>query len=83
MAEGSGRGAVWNAIRLQVLARDGWRCVYCGREANEADHVLPRSKGGSDTLENLVAACRKCNGAKGARVQVRLNYFNNRWLESL
>ena len=53
--------AHWKKIRLQVLQRDAYTCTYCGDVANEADHVWPKSKGGEDTLDNLVAACRKCN----------------------
>lgn len=39
-------------------------CHYCGFVASEVDHVIPRSRGGSDTPENLVAACRECNAEK-------------------
>jgi hypothetical protein len=52
----------WKKIRLQVLNRDGWTCTYCGvSDANEVDHVWPKSRGGEDTLDNLVCACRRCN----------------------
>jgi hypothetical protein len=52
----------WKKIRLQVLNRDGWTCTYCGAsDANEVDHVWPKSRGGEDTLDNLVCACRRCN----------------------
>ena len=51
----------WKKIRLKVLNRDAWTCTYCGESANEVDHVYPKSKGGEDTLDNLVAACRRCN----------------------
>jgi 5-methylcytosine-specific restriction endonuclease McrA len=54
--------------RKNVLRRDGHRCQYCGdRDALTIDHVLPRSRGGSDTWENLVAACARCNSRKGNR----------------
>ena len=59
----------WKQQRLRVLARDAYTCVYCGEPANEVDHVVPRAKGGSHDLDNLVAACRRCNGIKGAREQ--------------
>lgn len=71
------------ALKELVLSRDGYACVYCGREATEADHVIARANGGKDELTNLVAACRTCNASKGARTTVRLNYVNTRWLESL
>jgi len=51
----------WKKIRLKVLNRDAYTCTYCGESANEVDHVYPKSKGGEDTLDNLVAACRSCN----------------------
>lgn len=56
---------------LQLAARDGLKCHYCGEDLNtstlQVDHVIPRSKGGSSALSNLVLACPKCNGKKGAQ----------------
>ena len=45
--------------RRAVFARDGWRCQYCGANAENLDHVVPRSRGGQHTWENVVAACRR------------------------
>jgi 5-methylcytosine-specific restriction endonuclease McrA len=53
--------------RRGVLRRDGHRCAYCAKSANTIDHVQPKSRGGKDTWENLVACCLKCNNAKGDR----------------
>lgn len=57
--------------RRTVLARDHYTCQYCGlepaRQMLTLDHVLPRSRGGKTTWENVVAACQKCNGRKGNR----------------
>jgi len=53
--------------RRGVLRRDGQRCAYCGHGATTVDHVLPRSRGGADSWENLVACCLRCNNAKGDR----------------
>ena len=53
--------------RRAVFARDLGRCQYCGRTAENLDHVLPRSRGGDHTWENVVAACRPCNSRKGDR----------------
>lgn len=54
--------------RRAVFARDGGRCVYCQRPAENLDHVIPRSRcGGEHTWTNVVAACRGCNNRKGAR----------------
>lgn len=57
--------------RRNVMLRDEHQCQYCAkrpplRELN-IDHILPRSRGGPDTWENLVTACRLCNLRKGYR----------------
>lgn len=57
----------WYALRRKVLKRDGWICRYCGEQACQADHVIPRSKGGPDTMKNLVAACPRCNKLAGGK----------------
>lgn len=54
-----------HVTRRGVLRRDGHTCAYCGRHATTVDHIHPRSRGGQDTWENLVACCLKCNGKKG------------------
>ncbi len=55
--------------RRNVLKRDGYKCVYCGRGdlPLTVDHIIPKAKGGMDTWENLVCACTKCNNKKGNR----------------
>jgi 5-methylcytosine-specific restriction endonuclease McrA len=54
--------------RRAVFARDSWTCQYCGARSNlTVDHVVPRSKGGSSTWENIVASCAPCNRRKGDR----------------
>ncbi|PSQ62973.1 MAG: hypothetical protein BRD27_01495 [Bacteroidetes bacterium QH_10_64_19] len=52
-----------------LLHRDHHRCVYCDTTgvALEQDHVVPRSRGGSDRIGNLVVSCRPCNEAKGTQ----------------
>src|SRR5581483_8267624 len=50
--------------RVAVMARDAGMCQYCGSRADSIDHVIPRSKGGTHTWENVVAACRPCNARK-------------------
>jgi len=54
--------------RRAVFARDGHRCQYCGATAENIDHVVPRSRGGQHTWENVVAACRPCNTRKEDRL---------------
>jgi 5-methylcytosine-specific restriction endonuclease McrA len=57
--------------RRGVLSRDHYTCQYCGatpsRKNLTVDHVIPRSRGGKTTWENVVTACDKCNGRKGNR----------------
>ena len=57
---------VWQLLRQLVFERDGWTCVYCGMRSGTltCDHVVPVSRGGSSTLDNLVTACLACNLAK-------------------
>ncbi len=54
--------------RRSVFARDGHRCQYCERAAESIDHVVPRSRGGSHTWDNVVACCRRCNSRKQDRL---------------
>lgn len=55
-----------NLSRQNVFKRDNHTCVYCSsREHLTIDHVVPRSNGGRDSWENLVAACQQCNARKG------------------
>ena len=52
--------------RRAVFARDNWTCQYCGsRTQLTVDHVVPRSKGGGSTWDNIVASCAPCNRRKG------------------
>ncbi len=60
--------------RRGVLRRDNHRCAYCGSTANTIDHVLPRSRGGKDSWENLVACCLRCNNIKGDRTPSEMNW---------
>jgi len=57
--------------RRNIFARDRSRCQYCGRHLPthelSLDHIIPRSRGGETTWENMVCACVKCNIKKGGR----------------
>lgn len=56
------------ALRLGVFERDGWKCRRCAigveKAILEADHIVPRSRGGKDAAENLITLCRDCHRAK-------------------
>jgi 5-methylcytosine-specific restriction endonuclease McrA len=54
--------------RRAVFARDDWTCQYCSAQAENLDHVIPRSRGGEHVWENVVAACRRCNAKKENRL---------------
>jgi 5-methylcytosine-specific restriction endonuclease McrA len=60
--------------RAAVFARDGHRCQYCEAPADSIDHVIPRSRGGGHTWDNVVAACRRCNLRKGDRLPTEAGY---------
>ena len=52
--------------RRAVFARDRWTCQYCGSRGNlTVDHVVPRSKGGLSSWDNIVTSCAPCNRRKG------------------
>jgi 5-methylcytosine-specific restriction endonuclease McrA len=57
--------------RKNILMRDRYTCQYCGKTMNSGeltlDHVIPRSRSGETTWENLVACCHACNNKKGNR----------------
>lgn len=62
--------AVTKRLRFEVLRRDDFACRYCGARAPDVeltvDHVTPKALGGTDTADNLVAACRPCNSGKSS-----------------
>lgn len=60
--------------RRGVLRRDAHRCGYCGRGATTIDHVMPRSRGGADSWENLVACCLRCNNLKSNRTPQEMGW---------
>ncbi|MCO7219770.1 HNH endonuclease [Klenkia sp. PcliD-1-E] len=60
--------------RRAVFTRDGSTCVYCGAAATSIDHVWPRSRGGTHTWDNVVAACRRCNHTKADRSLAELGW---------
>ncbi|HEY9678018.1 MAG TPA: HNH endonuclease [Drouetiella sp.] len=61
--------------RRNLLHRDNYTCQYCGDRRHDLtiDHIIPRSKGGTDSWDNVVAACLKCNVKKGDRTPHQAN----------
>ena len=61
--------------RKNILRRDAYKCAYCGRSDLHLtiDHIIPKAKGGSESWENLVCACTKCNNRKGGRTPEEAN----------
>ena len=57
--------------RKNIFERDNWRCQYCGTKPSKTDlnldHILPRSKGGKTTWDNIVVSCFPCNSKKGSK----------------
>lgn len=65
----------WSRSQTRLAEAQNWRCAYCGVHMTLArstpslvtrDHVVPRCEGGSEDWDNLVAACRACNGIKSS-----------------
>lgn len=72
------RTAIPRPFARHVLQRDGYQCVYCGRQSTQAkeesrksilsiDHIIPESRGGSAAVENLACCCKQCNNEKNDR----------------
>lgn len=76
-----------------LFARDQHLCLYCGRDFSRQhltrDHVMPLSKGGRDSWENVVAACFHCNSRKGGRTPQQASMpllavpYRPSWIEHL
>jgi len=65
------RGPISKSLRHEVFKRDNYKCVECGATKETAilhvDHIIPKSEGGTDELDNLQTLCEKCNIAKSNR----------------
>ena len=63
---------ILSCTRKNVYIRDNYTCQYCSKRATSKfdltlDHVVPKSRGGPKTWDNIVTSCHKCNITKGAR----------------
>jgi CRISPR/Cas system Type II protein with McrA/HNH and RuvC-like nuclease domain len=60
--------------RQRIYQRDGFQCVYCGTHKNlTIDHVMPKSRGGANSWENMVTCCFTCNSKKGSKTPEEAN----------
>ena len=65
--------------RRAILARDGFRCQYCGSTRHlTIDHIIPRSRGGVSSWENVVTSCAPCNVRKGACLPAEVGMWPSR-----
>jgi hypothetical protein len=70
--ESNARRTIPKALRFDVFKRDSFKCQYCGSAAPEfvlhIDHILPRAKGGTNDITNLITSCLACNLGKSDKV---------------
>lgn len=63
--------------RFNLFLRDGWHCQYCGDQFKTHkltfDHVIPKSRGGKTSWDNIVSACQPCNTRKGSKMPHECN----------
>lgn len=68
--------------RTNIYLRDKYRCQYCGRQGKpdelNIDHLIPRSRGGASSWDNVVVACIACNRRKGNRLPEEAGMFPRR-----
>lgn len=74
---------VMPAIRWQVFQRDNWKCVACGKSAANdvilhVDHIIPRSKGGQDEMDNYQTLCSVCNIGKSNKDETDLRQLHGK-----
>ncbi|MGN7308837.1 HNH endonuclease [Bacillus subtilis] len=53
------------SVKKRVLEEANYLCFFCGEHGTSVDHIIPRSKGGTNHRRNLICACIKCNSRRG------------------
>jgi hypothetical protein len=67
--EQTSRSPISESVRSEVWRRDRGQCVFCGSKENlQFDHIIPVSRGGATTAQNLQLLCQQCNLAKGSKI---------------
>lgn len=86
MSQYSSTGRAWEKKRQEVLEMYGWECVglfpeICERTENlQVDHIIPKSKHGTDEMDNLRVLCRRCNSRKKDRLDtVERTWFSSKY----
>jgi CRISPR/Cas system Type II protein with McrA/HNH and RuvC-like nuclease domain len=76
--------SVGKKLRFEVFKRDGFQCMYCGNKTPnvllEIDHIEPKSKGGTDDINNLITACFDCNRGKS---NIELKNLPNKLIDNI
>jgi|GEM_PF-2541074 len=69
----------WDHLRRKVFKRDDYTCIYCGQRGRtlELDHIIPFSRGGKSTEDNVVTSCRQCNRQKKDKTPVEFIKWKN------
>lgn len=74
----------WKNVKRAVIKRDNGLCVLCGSQANDVHHIIFRSHGGKDDVNNCVCLCRECHElAHGLHKYVSANDIKNALLKYL
>lgn len=72
--------------KRRIYDRQNGLCAYCGQHRNikymTVDHIIPLSKGGTDSLDNLQCTCKKCNGLKSDMLPHEFTNFIRNMLEN-
>ena len=68
-----GYGSAWQRLRAQMLA-EAPSCQLCGAIATQIDHIVPKSRGGSDARSNLRGLCSACHARKSAREAFQMGW---------